>query len=317
METAPEAVPPLPPPSPRPWRRRLRRTAIVLAVLVAVVAVLGFLVAPRLIRNALEKDGSAFLRRRVTVAEVKVNPFTLTIDVNGLLVADKDAPRLVAWEKLHVRLAPWRLLQGYAGVAEVRLTRPFFRAALDARGRLNVQDLIDGDGSPPPPPPPPGQARPRRLGLALDLLEVVEARVAFADATRRPEFESELGPLSFRLEDFRTTGDGDSPYALRGATEAGESFEWQGTVRSDPLRSSGHHRLQGAVAPQVRPLPGRRGPRAAHRERHRLHRGPLRAGAGDRHAAPQGERPAAAGRGPPAGAPARRLPAPWSCRAWR
>ena len=253
METAPEAAPPLPSPPRRPWRRRLRRTAIVLAVLAAVVAVLGFLVAPRLIRNALEKDGSAYLRRRVTVAEVRVNPFTLSIDVDGLVVADRDAPRLVAWEKLHVRLAPWRLLQGYAGVAEVRLTRPFFRAALDRQGRLNVQDLLDGDGAPPPAPPPPGQARPRRLGVALDLLEVVEARVAFADATRRPEFESELGPLSFRLEDFRTTGDGDSPYSLRGATEAGESFEWQGTVRSDPLRSAGTIAFKGLSLPKYSP----------------------------------------------------------------
>jgi hypothetical protein len=250
METAPTAAPP---PPPRPWRRRLLRTAVVLGVLLAVVAVLGFLVAPRLIRNALEKDGSAFLRRRVTVAEIRVNPFTLTVDVDGLVVADHEAPRLVAWEKLHVRLAPWRLLQGYAGVAEVRLTRPFFRAALDARGRLNVQDLLDGDGSPPPPPPPPGPARPRRLGVALDLLEVVEARVAFADATRRPEFESELGPLSFRLEDFRTTGDGDSPYSLRGATEAGESFEWQGTLRSDPLRSAGTIAFKGLRLPKYGP----------------------------------------------------------------
>jgi Domain of Unknown Function (DUF748) len=252
METASVAAPPLPPPPPRPWRRRLLRAAVVLGVLAAVVAVLGFLVAPRLIRSALENDGSAFLRRRVTVAEVKVNPFTLTIDVNGLVVADRAAPRLVAWEELHVRLAPWRLLQGYAGVAEVRLTRPFIRAALDAQGRLNVQDLLDGDGSPPPPAPP-GQARPRRLGVALDLLEVVEARVAFADATRRPEFESEAGPLSFRLEDFRTTGDSDSPYSLRGATEAGESFEWRGTIRSDPLRSAGTIAFKGLALPKYSP----------------------------------------------------------------
>jgi hypothetical protein len=250
VTTAPDATAPhrL---SPR-WRRRLAISGAVAGLLLALYALFGFLVAPGLLRQALEKDGSAFLRRRVSVAEVKVNPFTLTVDVNGLVVADQDASRLAAWEKLHVRLAPWRLLQGYAGVAEVRLTRPFFRAALDDGGRLNVQDLIGDDGSPPPPLTP-GQERRRRLGVALDLLEVVEARVAFADATRKPRFETELGPLSFRLENFRTTGDTDSPYSLRGATEAGESFEWQGTLHSEPLRSAGTIAFTGLSLPKYGP----------------------------------------------------------------
>jgi hypothetical protein len=150
-----------------------------------------------------------------------------------------------------VRLAPWRLLQGYAGVAEVRLTRPFFRAALDGRGVLNVQDLLDAGGT--TPPPPAGQPPPRQLGVALDLLEIVEARVAFSDATRHPLFESELGPLTIRLDDFRTTGDRDSPYSFRGGTESGETFEWKGTVHSAPLRSAGSIAFRGLRLPKYGP----------------------------------------------------------------
>ena len=236
----------------RRWRR-VKRGAVVIAALAALVAALGFGLAPRLLRDALEKDGSAFLRRRVTVAEIKVNPFILTVDVNGLNVADRDAPTLVSWEALHVRLAPWRLLQGYAGVAEVKLTRPFVRAALDAKGVLSVQDLLDGDGTPPAPAPPPGTPPKRRLGVALDRLEIIEARVTFADATRHPTFESELGPLTIRLDDFRTTGDTDSPYSLRGSTEAGETFEWKGTVHSEPLRSAGAIAFTGLQLPKYGP----------------------------------------------------------------
>jgi hypothetical protein len=248
MDSAP-APTDRPPRSPR--RRRLALAGGVLALLVLAWGLLGFLLAPRLVREAIEEKGSARLRRRVTVAEVKVNPFTLTVDVNGVLVADQDAPRLLAWEALHVRLAPWRLLQGYAGVAEVRLTRPFFRAALDGKGVLNVQDLLDAGAA--TPAPPPGQPPPRQLGVALDLLEIVEARVAFSDATRRPRFESELGPLTIRLDDFRTTGDGDSPYTFRGGTESGETFEWKGTVHSAPLRSAGSIAFRGLRLPKYGP----------------------------------------------------------------
>ncbi len=248
------ATAPSPSPSPSPprsrWRRRLPLIGAVVLALVTAWAAFGFLLAPKLIRATIEEQGSLRLKRRVTVAEVKVNPFTLTVDVNGLRVADRDAPTLASWEALHVRLAPWRLLQGYAGVAEVRLARPFLRAALDAHGLLNIQDLLDaGDTTPTPAAGPPS----RRLGVALDLLEIVEARVAFADATRRPPFETALGPLTVRLEDFRTTGDVDSPYTFKGSTESGETFEWKGTVHSEPLRSAGAIAFRGLQLPKYGP----------------------------------------------------------------
>ena len=211
---------------------------------------------------------------------MKVNPFTLTVDVNGLLVADRDAPRLLAWEALHVRLAPWRLLQGYAGVAEVRLTRPFFRAALDGKGRAQrpgpARRRRDHAAA-----RPPASRRPRQLGVALDLLEIVEARVAFSDATRRPLFESELGPLTIRLDDFRTTGDGDSPYSFQGATESGETFEWKGTVHSAPLRSAGSIAFKGLRLPKYGPYQVDAAPGPAAGARHRRGRGQLRHGGRD------------------------------------
>jgi hypothetical protein len=237
-ETAPtsEAAAPAPPPAPR---RRWRRRLAISAGLVAAYGLAGGLLAPRLLRGAIQEKGSAALHRAVTVREVRINPFTLAITISGLEVADLTAPRLAGWESLHVRLAPWKALRGDLGVAELRLVRPFGHLALDAAGRLNVQDLLDGDpaatSAPPQAPPAAGSG----LGVALDRLEIEEARLIFDDATRSPAFQTALGPLSVRLSDFRTRGGADSPYAFTGATEAGETFSWSGTVLSEPLRSTG------------------------------------------------------------------------------
>jgi hypothetical protein len=70
-------------------------------------------------------------------------------------------------------------------------------------------------------------------------LSVEEARVAFRDATRRPAFETALGPLTFKLDSFRTKGGGDSPYSFSGTTEAGETMRWTGTIRTQPFHSTG------------------------------------------------------------------------------
>jgi hypothetical protein len=225
-----------PPAAPRPGRRGRRWLAAAAVALVA-YALLGFLLAPRLLQRALRERGTAALHRTVTVADVKVNPFTLAVTVIGLEVKDLDAPRLAGWDSLYVRLAPWKALRGDLGVAEIRLTRPFGRLALDAAGRLNVQDLLAGDAAAAEPAPP--GAPPSTLGVALDRLEIEEARLVFEDASRAPAFQTTLGPLTIRLSDFRTRGGADSPYAFTGTTELGETFTWSGTVLSEPLRSSG------------------------------------------------------------------------------
>ncbi len=160
-----------PPPSRRPRRRRWWRWPVGLSAALLVYAALGFFLAPRLLRSAVQDRGTAALHRQVTVAKVVVNPFTLGITIDGLQVKDLDAPRLAGWESLYVRLAPWKVLRGDHGVAEIRLTRPFGRVALDAAGRLNVQDLLSGDQAAASPAPSPS-----RLGVALDRLEIEEAR---------------------------------------------------------------------------------------------------------------------------------------------
>jgi len=244
--TSPE---PLAEASPPTAHRRLRKSiAVAAGVLVVLYVALGFLLAPRLVRNAIEERGSAALHRTVRVAEVKVNPLVLSVTVRGLTVAQPAGGRLLSWESLYVRLAPWKVLLGDMGVAEIVLVRPQATLGLDAAGRLDIQDLVDPDPS--APQPPPGASAKRTLGVALDRLEIEEAGLTFHDDTRTPRFETILGPLTVRLSKFRTRGGADSPYAFTGVTEAGETFSWSGTLQSEPLRSSGTITFGGVALPK-------------------------------------------------------------------
>ena len=85
-------------------RRWLRNTLIAPAALLVLWTAFGFLLAPRLLRDALQTRGSAALRRPVTVAAVEVNPLVLSVTVRGLRVGAKDGGQLAAWEALHVHM---------------------------------------------------------------------------------------------------------------------------------------------------------------------------------------------------------------------
>lgn len=223
------------PKPPRPRRRRLRRIGAVAGGLLVVYTAFGFLAAPPILRRVLVKEASAALHRDVAVARVRVNPLVLSVTVEGLAVRHRDGTPFVGWDSLYVRLAPLRLLAGDVGLAEVRLVRASLDVGLGADGELSFQDLLPAEGQ----PAAPGPGKEGGLGLSIGKLAVEEARVTFRDATRRPAFETALGPLTIRLESFRTRGGRDSPYSFSGTTDAGETFRWTGTIRTQPLRSTG------------------------------------------------------------------------------
>jgi uncharacterized protein involved in outer membrane biogenesis len=219
-----------------PRRRRAIRIAAVAAGLLVAYSAFGFLVAPSILRRVLVKEASAALRREVTVAKLRVNPLALSVTIEGLSVRHRDGTPFVGWDSLYVRLAPVRLVAGDVGLAEIRLVRPSLHVGLVADGALTFQDLLAAEA--PPAATPPAKKEEGRA-ISIGRLAVEEARVVFRDASVRPAFESTLGPLTVRLEDFRTRGGDDSPYSFSGTTDAGETFRWSGTVATQPLRSAG------------------------------------------------------------------------------
>jgi hypothetical protein len=241
--------------STRPGGRRWRRRAAIAAAVVAGYAALGFLAAPPLLRRTLVTRGSAALGRDVSIAKVRVNPFALSVTVEGLAVAHRGGAPFVAWDSLYVRLAPLRLVRGEVGLAEIRLVRPAFHVALAADGTLAFQDLL----APAPAAAPPGPAASDASGddddvtISIGRLSVEEARLSFLDETRRPAFATTLGPLSIRLESFRTKGGADSPYSFAATTDSGETLRWTGTVRVNPLRSAGTLAFDRIVLPKYGP----------------------------------------------------------------
>lgn len=126
-------------------RSRLMRRGLVATVLfLLVVGVLGFLVAPDLLRTQIEQRAGAALARKVQIGQVHLNPYTLRLQLDGVHIADADgqspfvdidrATTRVSWASLF-RLAPV--------VGELRLDRPRVRIVRTGPQRFNFSDIVD------------------------------------------------------------------------------------------------------------------------------------------------------------------------------
>ena len=182
-----------PAPSPAAKRRRWpRRLAIGAAVTVALVAILGFFVAPPIARHVAEKQLGQLLGRRVSIARVRINPFALSLGVEGFQVYEADgATPFVGFRRLYVnaelssafRRAPVVKEIAFEGL-RVHVVRT--KATADAWGDVgaayNFSDIVArlaaGPKTPEPPPPPPDAEPPR---FSLNNIHVDDAAVTFDD----------------------------------------------------------------------------------------------------------------------------------------
>jgi len=216
---------------------RRRKIIAWLLGIVAFYATAGFLILPPVIRSVASKQLTRHLDREVSIRKVKLNPFALSVTVDGLLIKDKDGEPFVSWDEVYVNFQ----LSSFFGKAwvfkEISTTKPFVRVQMNPDGTFNFSDIISKFSTNSPNAAPKEPARP--FALHIDRLHIGGAAAALSDLTTRTPFTRDIGPLDVTLENFRTDPDNKNPYAFYGTTDAGEKFAWSGYFSLEPLRSQG------------------------------------------------------------------------------
>ncbi|HWZ95631.1 MAG TPA: DUF748 domain-containing protein [Opitutaceae bacterium] len=225
--------------------RRARRWRLLLVIGVMLLVGLGMVavafIAPPFVKRQLEHRLADTLHRAVTIRDLHLNPWVLSTTIDGLAINDRDGRLLFGCERLYAKVGFWSVFYGPWNFKELSLTAPAARLEINRDGTLNISDLLT-------PPAEKTSAAEKSWSIRIGRLAVSQARFTFADHSRAQDFSTELGPLSFSLEDFSTGPVAlGAPYEFTASTEAGESLHWRGTLSAAPLRSIGGFAL-GSVA---------------------------------------------------------------------
>jgi hypothetical protein len=157
----------------------------------------------------------------------------------------------LVWKKFYVNFDPLASLTGDWVLGEITLDGFDVQVIMLPDGRLNIADILAKLTAPSPTPSkiPAWLLRPVRVGS----LKVNEARAEFADQSRPQPFATTLGPLTFAVTEFRTTGASGAPYHFEAMTESGEKLAWTGTLSAEPLAAKGEMRLENIVLAKYAP----------------------------------------------------------------
>jgi hypothetical protein len=165
--------------APSGWRTSLPiKPLIWSAAALATLILLAFFALPPLVKLLLTKKLSAALRRDVAIRTVRINPFTLSVTIGGLLIADRGTLEpFVSVGEIVVNLESSSAVRRALILKEVRLSGPSIRIVRHEDYSYNFSDLLAADapkdGTPAGPPL-----------FSLNNIEIVNGSVDFWDGPK-------------------------------------------------------------------------------------------------------------------------------------
>ncbi|EXI85646.1 MAG: putative protein involved in outer membrane biogenesis [Candidatus Accumulibacter sp. BA-94] len=123
---------------------RVQKYGLRVALALLIIGVLGFLVMPPLVKWLLVDQLAAVLHRPVSIEGLRINPYTLSLQVDGLAIQEKGGgDRVAGFEQLFVNLESSSLFRGGPVISELKLVGPALSLVRLPDGRFNFSDLID------------------------------------------------------------------------------------------------------------------------------------------------------------------------------
>jgi len=225
--------------------RRKRFWAIVMVLL---YTLLGFFVAPLIIKNSVIDLFQDDLGRVAQIAKVEVNPYVLSLKVQGFQVRDKDDVKLAAFDEFFVNFQLSSLFNWAWTFSQIQLTGPYFYFERFDSGDSRLDHLLADFASSFPAEPNDEKGAEEEDGaprLLIQNLGLNEGHVDVKDNVPETAVETKLSPINISIQELNTLPDrhGQQSVTIRLPNDA--SLKWSGSLTLAPLDSEGELVLQG------------------------------------------------------------------------
>lgn len=218
-----------------PWFKAL---AVMLA-LSGLYAALGFLLLPRLAEHFAPELAARYLKRHLSIAEVRFNPFSFSLELQGFALDEVSGEPLLSFARLSLNLDPVGLLDNAWTFSEALVEKPSVDLVVDAEGRLNLAKLAEDL----PKSAESGRREDESLALTFEHLSMVGGKVRFADRSRTAPFDETFDSIDLEVEDLSTLPEVQGTQHVTAKFHERGILDWHGRVSVNPPYSEGDLRL--------------------------------------------------------------------------
>ena len=210
-------------------------------LLVGLYALVGFKLAPGIVRDQAQKFVRENYGRELAIGAIRIHPFKLELELRDLALPDADGQPMLAFERLYADFQLASLWNRAFTFREVTVEAPLVRAVIRPDGAMNLADLALPEDPEEPDEPLPS--------VWIQKLAVARGTIDFVDQARRVPYERRFQAVGFGLEDFRTTPEGGD-FRFTARSKDDETFDWKGRFALEPvIASQGEFRVGALRTP--------------------------------------------------------------------
>ncbi len=214
------------------------RLWLVTAVLLYTLA--GFFLLPWIIERQLLDFADQRLQRPMSVERVEVNPYALSLSVEGLKLDEADGTALAALREFSVNFEASSLWRRAWTFKELRFTDPYLNFVRYSEGDNNLRRVartLDETGEADAEEPADEGGLPR---LILQHFVLANGTVDVKDLSKDTPFETQFESIDFELFAFNTLPNKEGEHSFKVVTETGAEIIWTGSLQPNPTKLSGH-----------------------------------------------------------------------------
>ncbi|CAE7835039.1 unnamed protein product [Symbiodinium necroappetens] len=228
---------------------RYRKLIISATAAVALYAVLGFFLAPWLVKtNAIDLVRNN-LNAELRLQRVAINPFVLSLTIDGLEFDDPKGMPFARIEQIFVNFQLSSLFRWALSFDEIRVDSPELFLSRDDNGELNIAFLTSGSKT------ASEEETEAETSSMLPLLvfnfEINNSVLNWNDQVPADPVDTRFGPVNIAVADLNTLSDRIGQQKVVIATEQQGTLSWSGTLQLNPLLSEGRASIKGSHFPLV------------------------------------------------------------------
>ncbi|HEX6318115.1 MAG TPA: DUF748 domain-containing protein [Burkholderiales bacterium] len=208
--------------------RKALLAAAIAGLAIVLYAAAGYWLAPRFVRDALI-ERAARLGLALELGEVRTNPFSLTLSVDGARVL-ADGRELARAQRFGADLAWSSLWSDAWRLQAAALHEPWAEVELGPQGELNWPAARNASA---------GEAAEPRLAWLIEQLTVQGGALRFVDRSRAAPVEIRFEAIELRADGLSTRQGERGRYELQARTAQGGALSSEGSLALDPLSAQG------------------------------------------------------------------------------
>lgn len=206
---------------------RLNKILIGLAIFFVVFTLAGFFALPPFLKSVLVRKLSENLHREVTISQINLNPFTLTIKVKGILVKELNSPdTFLSCDEIFIDFESLSAFKRALIFREIYIKQPFIKVARNPDTSFNFSDLIEKDET-----KKPEEENQKPLRFSFNNMKIENGSIDFRDGPKQtkhtvrelnigvPFFSNILYYIDTDVKPEFSAKINGTPYSIQGKTK--------------------------------------------------------------------------------------------------